>query len=128
MLPKILIVEDDQIMNRMYRNLFLLNGFGVEVAHDGEEGLEKALSLIPDLIILDVMMPKMNGLELLDRLKADETTKDILVVLLTNLGVIPELEKAVQRGAVGYITKSDHDPERVFQIVKQILGNIGKKM
>ncbi len=84
-MAKILIIEDDSMMSRMYQNSFSIEGFVTEIAKDGEEGIVKAKDIKPSLILLDVMMPKMNGLEALDLLKADSSTKDIPVVMLTNL-------------------------------------------
>lgn len=121
---KILIVEDDEIMSRMYKRLFVHEGYHVDIAENGEEGMQKALTEKPDLILLDVMLPKLNGLELLDRLKATDQTRSIAVVMLTNLGIQKEIEKAISNGAIKYIIKSNNDPYAVFNEVKKILESI----
>src|SRR3990167_6910126 len=84
-MPKILIVEDDPLMLRMYQKIFIFEKFDVEVATNGEEALEKIRSSRPTLILLDIMIPKLNGIQVLDKLKSDPDTKSIPVVILTNL-------------------------------------------
>jgi CheY-like chemotaxis protein len=120
-MKKILIIEDDPLMQRMYQIAFSAGGFDVDIASDGQEGLEKSISSSPNLILLDVMMPKVNGFEVLDRLKNDEITKGIPVIMLTNLSVEKDAETAVSKGALKYLVKSDYEPNQVLDIVKQIL-------
>lgn len=121
-MAKILIVEDDPLMSRMYEKIFTFEKYEVEMAHDGEEGLLKAKNVQPTLIMLDVMMPKMNGLEVLERLKSDPSTKGIPVVMLTNLAGQQDAETALSKGAVKYLIKSEHEPKEVTDIVKEILA------
>ncbi|MCX6732776.1 MAG: response regulator [Candidatus Roizmanbacteria bacterium] len=119
---KILIVEDDPLMGRLYSKVFDIEGYDVVSAVDGEEGLLAVHKEIPTLILLDVMMPKMNGLQLLERLKADPTTKKIPVIMLTNLAGQADAEAAIIKGAVKYIVKSEYEPKQVVNIVKEILA------
>lgn len=121
-MTKILIVEDDPLMSRMYQKIFTFEKYDVEMAQDGEEGLAKAVSTSPTLIMLDVMMPKMNGLQVLEKLKADDRTKGIPVVMLTNLAGQQDAETALSKGAVKYLIKSEHEPKQVTDIVKEILA------
>lgn len=121
-MTKILIVEDDPLMSRMYQKIFTFEKYDVEMAQDGEEGLAKAVSASPTLIMLDVMMPKMNGLQVLEKLKADDRTKAIPVVMLTNLAGQQDAETALSKGAVKYLIKSEHEPKQVTDIVKEILA------
>lgn len=121
-MAKILIVEDDPLMSRMYQKIFTFEGYDVETAADGEEGLLKVKSVKPTLVLLDIMMPKLNGLEVLDRLKSDPETKGIPVVMLTNLAGQQDAEKALAKGAVKYIIKSEYDPKQVANMVKEILA------
>lgn len=118
---KILLVEDDGIMSRMYKRIFSLQGYAVEVAGDGVEGYKKAKSFQPDLIFLDVMMPKMDGLKMLDVFKSDPKTKDFPIMMLTNLSNPIEVNLALKKGVVQYLVKSDHDPEEVVAIAKKFL-------
>jgi CheY-like chemotaxis protein len=121
-MAKILIVEDDPLMSRMYQKIFTFEKYEVEMAGDGEEGLAKAKSAKPEIILLDIMMPKMNGLEVLDHLKANPETKDIPVVILTNLSTQADAEAALNKGAVKFIIKSEQDPKEVADMVKVILA------
>jgi CheY-like chemotaxis protein len=119
---KILIVEDDPLMSRMYQKIFTFEKFDVEVAANGEEGLSKASSFNPTLILLDVMMPKMNGLQVLEKLKLDNMMKNIPVVMLTNLAGQQDAETALAKGAVKYIIKSEYEPKQVVEMVKEVLA------
>ena len=121
-MAKILIVEDDPLMSRMYQKIFTFEGYEVEMAGDGQEGLEKTRSGKPTLILLDIMMPKMNGLQVLEKLKADPETKTIPVVMLTNLAGQQDAETALSKGAVKYIIKSEYEPKQVANMVKEILA------
>lgn len=118
----LLIVEDDPLMSRMYKKIFTFEKYDVDTAADGEEGLDKARSLKPTVILLDIMMPKMNGLQVLDKLKADPDTKNIPVIMLTNLASDKDAENAMIKGAVKYIVKSEHDPKEVANMVKEIIA------
>jgi CheY-like chemotaxis protein len=121
-MAKILIVEDDSLMSRMYQKIFTFEKYEVEMAANGQEGYDKAKTVQPTLIMLDVMMPVMNGLEVLDKLKSDPTTKAIPVIMLTNLAGQQDAETALAKGAVKYIIKSEHDPKQVADLVKEVLS------
>ena len=109
-------------MSRMYQKIFTFEGHEVVLAYNGEEGLEKAVKDRPTIILLDVMMPKMNGLQLLEKLKLDPTTKTIPVVMLTNLAGQQDAETAIAKGAVKYIIKSEYEPKQIVNMVKEILA------
>ncbi len=121
-MTKILITEDDPLMSRMYQKIFTFEGYEVDLAETGQECLEKVRQGAPTLILLDVMMPVMNGLEVLDKLKADPATKAIPVIMLTNLAGQQDAETALAKGAVKYIIKSEHEPKEVADMVKEILA------
>ena len=121
-MAKILIVEDDTLMLRLYQKAFGFEKYEVEVANNGEEGIEKARKIKPTLMLLDIMMPKMDGLQVLDKLKADPETKGIPVIVLTNLAGSSDADTALAKGAVKYIVKSEHDPKDVVKIVKGVLA------
>jgi CheY-like chemotaxis protein len=117
-----LIVEDDPLMSRMYQKIFLLEKREVEVVGDGQQAWEKVHTRKPDIMLLDVMMPKMNGFELLDKMKADPDLKDIPVIMLTNLASDQDAETALLKGAVKYIVKSQYEPKQVVTMVNEILA------
>lgn len=119
---KILLVEDDKFLSEMYTTKLSENGFAVEVAFDGQEGLSKAKEQKPDLILLDIVLPKIDGFEFLQHLKKDDSTKDISVIILTNLGQKEEVEKGLKLGAQDYIIKAHFTPTEVVAKVKKILN------
>lgn len=118
---KVFIVEDDPLMSRMYQKIFTFEKYEVEVAGDGEEAMAKIADANPTIILLDIMMPKMNGLQVLEKLKADPLTKHIPVVMLTNLAGQQDAETALSKGAVKYIVKSEYEPKEVADMVKEII-------
>lgn len=121
-MARIIIVEDDPILLRMYEQAFTFERHEVEVAQNGKEALEKIAVNPPTLILLDVMMPVMNGFETLEKLKADSKSKNIPVVMLTNLSEQKDAEEALSKGAVKYIVKGDVSPKLVVEMVKEILN------
>jgi len=125
-MAKVLIIEDDPLMIRLYQKVFKFEGYDVEVASNGEEGLQKVESFAPTLVLLDIMMPKMNGLEVLEKMKANEKTKKIPVVVLTNLAGQQDAETAIAKGAVKYIVKSEYEPKEVVKMVKEILAGYSR--
>ena len=118
---KILLVEDDPFLLSMYATKFELEGFEVVSADDGEKGLALALEAKPDIILLDILMPKMNGFEVLQELKADDRTRDIPVILLTNLNQKEEVERALELGAVDYLIKAHFMPSEVVAKIKKVI-------
>jgi len=125
---RLLIIEDEAVVARMYEKIFNYAGFTVEIAGDGEDGLAKVKTTNPDLILLDIMMPKMDGLKVLDLLKKDEFTKNVPVVILTNLGNDAVVTEAFRLGATGYIFKSGMSNDRIVEEVKQYLAPSPEKV
>jgi DNA-binding response OmpR family regulator len=115
---KILLVEDDFFLGDIYQTKLAVEHFDVSVAQDGVEGVRKAVAEQPDLILLDIMLPKMDGLEVLKKLKEDEKTKHIPVILLSNLGQDFVVKGGIEMGAVDYLLKSDLTPREVIQKIK----------
>lgn len=120
-MAKILIIEDDPLMSRMYEQIFNFDQYEVKVADDGEQGLLVAKEFKPTVIMLDVMMPKLNGFEVLDRIKLDPDLKAIPVIMLTNLSSEQDAQTAMLKGAVKYIVKNKFDPKQVSKMVKEII-------
>jgi len=122
----LLIIEDDPLMVRMYQKIFKFEGFEVDTAFDGEEGIEKVRKLKPTVVLLDIMMPKMNEMQVLEKIKSDPDTKKIPVIMLTNLAGQQDAENALEKGAVRYIIKSEHDPKDIVRIVKEIMAGYSR--
>ena len=118
---KILIIDDEQDLVKLVKEILELENFQVSSAYDGEEGLRKASSEIPDLILLDIKMPGINGFQVLERLKMDKTTSTIPVVMLTTSVLRRDRDKAFDLGAVDYVVKSLEGfelGERIRKILK----------
>lgn len=118
---KILIIEDDPILQKAIQEYLSSDGFIVEVASDGEEGARLAKKGDSDLILLDIILPKKNGFEVIKEIKDDPKTKNIPVILLTNLGSLGDIEKALELGASTYLVKSDYGLEEISQKIKETL-------
>ena len=118
---KLLLVEDDSFLVEMYTTKFELEGFEVSSAEDGKKGLDMVKKINPDIILLDILMPKMDGFAVLDALKKDQTMADIPVILLTNLGQKDDVKKGFEKGAVGYLIKAHFMPSEVVDKIKKIL-------
>lgn len=121
--PVILVVEDDPILTKMYREKFSSEGFKVLSAADGETGLEMALAEKVDIILLDVMLPRMSGIDLLKKLRDHEKGKSTLVIILTNLADPQEKERAVTLGVKDYLVKAMQNPGKVVNTVKERMGD-----
>lgn len=105
----------------MYQTKFSLDGFAMEVAADGQTGLEKARALTPSVILLDIILPKLDGFAVLKALKSDAAMKKIPVILLTNLGQDEDVKKGKEMGADDYFVKSNHTPAKIVAKVREVL-------
>lgn len=119
---RVLIVDDDQTLCDMYAERLQVEGFEVIVAHNGEEGAAKAVEYLPDVILLDLMMPKVNGFNTLEILKSTQETKDIPVLLLTALIQEENKQRGLQAGAEDYIIKSESMPGTVIDKIKEVVA------
>jgi len=122
-----LIVEDDLELAKMYEQKLTSAGYQVDIAHDGIEGFEKMKLEKPNLVLMDILMPNMNGLEALQKAKQDPETRTIPIVILTNLSGTAERRKAMDEGAADYIVKSEFTPSEVVQKIKTVLANQPQK-
>lgn len=118
----ILIVEDDPILLKMYTEKFTFEGFTVLNAKDGQEALDKATKENMDIILLDIMLPRMSGTDFLEKFKATAKGKDIPVIALTNLAEEEERLKAIKLGVKEYLVKAMQTPEQVVEKVKKHVG------
>jgi DNA-binding response OmpR family regulator len=121
MAKKILFIEDESALQKSLGDLLRGEGYEVISAIDGETGLRLAKETTPDLILLDLILPKIHGLTLLKMLKEEERTKDIPVIILTNLENVEDIEKAIEMGATTYLVKANYSLEEVVEKVKNAL-------
>lgn len=119
---KILLIEDDSFLISMYATKFELENFKVVAAEDGEKGLNLAAKEKPDIILLDILLPKMNGFEVLKELKNNKETNQIPVILLTNLSQKNEIEQGLALGAQDYLIKAHFMPSEVMDKIKKVLN------
>jgi len=118
---KILIVEDDFFLRKLCQKKLEKEGFEVFLAQDGNEGIEQAKKNIPDLILLDIILPGIDGFDVLKTLKNESSTKAIPIVLLSNLGQKEDIDKGSALGATDYLIKAHFSPQEIVDKVKEIL-------
>lgn len=119
---KVLFIEDEPALQRTLTIALKEAGFEALSAFDGETGLNTAKNEKPDLILLDLIIPKMDGFTVLENLKKDDATKNIPVIVLTNLEATEDVEKVVGLGATTYLVKVNYDIAEIVAKVKEILG------
>lgn len=118
---KVLVVEDDPMISSMYKTKFEVDGFDVFIADNGVIGLELAKKEKPDIIVLDVILPQLDGFSVLEKIKQDKTIKDTPVIMLTNLGTEEDKAKGEKMGALDYLVKASLTPGEVSKKIKQAL-------
>jgi DNA-binding response OmpR family regulator len=118
---RILIIEDETTLQRALTEYLTAEGFDVTSALDGEEGLNMAKTKNPDLVLLDIILPKKDGYEVLSEIKKDEKLKKVPVVLLTNLEAAEDIDRAFDAGATTYLVKSNYKLEDVVKKIKELL-------
>jgi len=121
-MTKILVAEDDKLISNSLCEALKTAGYEPTPAYDGEEAVAKAKESPPDLLLLDIMMPKLDGISVLWELKANPQTAKIPVVVLTNIGDVETISKIVEAGAVDYLLKSDQSVDDIIQKVKDVLA------
>lgn len=121
-MTKILIVDDDSLISGMYSLKFKEVGFKVFVATDGKSAIETAKAETPDILLLDVILPQMDGFEILAELKKQGLLKKMKVAMLSNVGEQKDMQRGMDLGAADYIVKANSTPSQVVERVKKILG------
>ena len=116
-MSRILIIEDDPYVRALYQKLFDLQKYEVLIAKNGTEGLELAQTQRPNIILLDILMPQIDGLAVLKTLKSDPLTKNIPVLMLTNIGSQEVIRKATELGADAFMVKADFSPDQILSQV-----------
>lgn len=122
-MKKILFVEDEAALQEALGGFLRQAGYEVISALDGEIGLRLAESEQPDLILLDLILPKFGGFEVLERLKKDDKVKNIPVIILTNMENMEDINNAIQLGAKTYLVKTEYELKEVIDTVKKIIGD-----
>jgi DNA-binding response OmpR family regulator len=117
----VVIVEDEKMLADMYATKFTMEGFVAQKANDGQTGFDLVKQVKPNIVLLDIIMPKIDGFGVLKMIKDDPELRDIPVILLTNLGQDEDIKKGKQLGAADYFVKANHTPAEVVQKVKQVL-------
>ena len=121
-MKKILFIEDEYALQKAMGEILIQDGYEIISALNGEEGLKLAQNKNPDLIVLDLVLPKIHGFEVLKELKENKKTKNIPVVILTNLEGAQDVEKAIKMGANTYLVKSSYSLEEVTEKIKNVLN------
>lgn len=124
-MAKVLIVEDDESIRNLYKTKLQNSGFDVEAAENGQKGLEVAKKFNPELILLDVMMPVMDGFEMLKQLRKIKDFEETPVIILSNYGEVDQMTEGFTTGATDYLVKAEHTPSDVVDIVNDTLSNSG---
>ena len=125
-MKKILFVEDEEALQRAMGDMLESGGYTVLKALDGEAGLAMAKKEIPDLILLDLVLPKKNGFEFLEEIKKDASTKNIPVIVLTNLEGSAEVERALSLGATTYLVKANYKLDELLAKIELVLNHHAK--
>jgi DNA-binding response OmpR family regulator len=119
---RILIVEDDDFLRSLAVTKLTAEGFAMEVAASGDEGLNKALTTPPDLMILDLMLPQVSGFEILEKVRANEATKKLKVIVFSNLGEEADIKKCLDMGVSEYLVKANFTLDELAEKIKTVLG------
>ncbi|MFH1402360.1 MAG: response regulator [Patescibacteria group bacterium] len=119
---RILIIEDERMISRALEDTLKFEGFEIISAENGSDGLKLALAERPDLIVLDIVLPKMNGMDMLKRLKENEDCKDIPVLILSNLSGKEKIIEAFKKGVDEYMVKSDYQIQDVVDKIRELLN------
>jgi CheY-like chemotaxis protein len=122
MAKKILIIEDEEIMVTLLQKKLTGEGYEISVARDGNEGIRAMKEVKPDLILLDIIMPKMGGFEVMGEMSKDKELKKIPVIVISNSGQPVELDRAQKLGAKDWLIKTEFDPQEVVDKVKKQIG------
>ena len=121
-MKKILIIEDEEILLSLLQKKLIEEGYDVSIAVNGEQGLEIMRKIIPDLVLLDIVMPKKDGFEVMEEMHNDEALKNIPIVIISNSGQEVELDRAKELGAKDWLVKTEFDPMEVVEKVKKQIG------
>ncbi len=123
MAKKILIIEDEEILINLLQRKLTQENYEITIARDGEEGLKRMREARPDLILLDIIMPKKGGFEVMEEMQKDKELEKIPVIIISNSGQPVEIDKAQKLGVKDWLIKTEFDPQEVIEKVKKQIGN-----
>jgi DNA-binding response OmpR family regulator len=123
----ILLIEDDKLLRDLLSKKIEKAGYGIECASDGLEGMESMRKNIPDLVLLDIIMPRKSGFEVIQEMKKDDSLKDIPIVIVSNSGQPVEIDRAKEMGVKDWIVKTEFDLDEVIEKIKKIEEEISAK-
>jgi DNA-binding response OmpR family regulator len=126
--PKILMIEEDKFLRKIYRNKFCQVGFEFLEATNGEEGINKIIAEKPDIVLLDLMLPKKSGFDVLVETKSKKETKNIPVIVLSNLAQETDIQRTISLGANDYLVKTEVSLSQVVDRVKECLVKTGAEI
>ena len=121
-MKKVLIVEDEDIIMDLLEKKLIQEGYEVSTAYDGEQGMEKLRSVKPDILLLDIVMPKKSGYEVMEEMSKDPELSKIPIIVISNSGQPVELDKAKNMGAKDWLVKTQFDPKEVVEKVRRLIG------
>jgi len=121
-MKKILLIEDEELIIKLLGKKLAGVGYEVALAMDGLEGIEKMKKIVPDLVLLDIVMPRMGGFEVMAEMKKDSGLAKIPVIIISNSGQPLELEKAKRLGAVDWLVKTEFDPKEVVEKISKYIN------
>ncbi|OGZ17623.1 MAG: hypothetical protein A2Z78_00515 [Candidatus Nealsonbacteria bacterium RBG_13_36_15] len=122
MAKKILLIEDEQLMIELLERRLIQEGYEASIAKDGVEGLEKMRKTMPDLILLDIIMPRMGGFEVMEKMNEDKELKKIPIIIISNSGQPVELDRAKNLGARDWLIKTEFNPQEVIDKIIKLIG------
>lgn len=122
MAKKILIIEDDKFLRELISQKLLKEGYDISAAIDGEKGIKGVKDVKPDLVLLDLILPGIDGFEVLARIKADAEVSQIPVIILSNLGQKDDIDRGLKMGAIDYLIKAHFTPAEIITKIRGILG------
>ncbi len=123
-MKKILIIEDEEILSSLLQKKLTNEGYEVDVAEDGEEGMRKVREMLPDLVLLDIIMPKKGGFEVMEEMSEDEQLSSIPIIVVSNSGQPVEIDRAQKLGAKDWLVKTEFDPQEVIEKVVSQIGRV----
>ncbi len=124
-MKKVLIIEDDQIIANIYRNKFAVEGYQADVVYDGESGLKTMRTFLPDIILLDLILPKMSGVDFIKQVRSEAGFAKVPIIVFSNTYLTNMIQEAWKAGANKCLSKTNCSPKDILDVVRQSIGDSG---